>query len=69
MMLKQKIQNLINEFKELTKRVDVHGNTYRSISEERHIAICNAEQWLANGGLSQYSNQDLDIYFSLVHSH
>ena len=45
-----KIQDKINQLKEATKRTDLHGNTYRSISESRFIAIGKAEQHLANGG-------------------
>ncbi len=45
-----RIQAMINDFNEQTKRVDSYGNTYRSISESRHRAIDRATQHLANGG-------------------
>ena len=50
MTTRNQIQDMINDFNELTRRVDANGNTYRSISESRFNAIDKAKQHLANGG-------------------
>ena len=57
--MKTKIQNQINRLNRIATETG-------RIDEETHLAICDATQWLANGGYSRYSNQDFDILQRLV---
>lgn len=64
--MKAKIEAQIARLNSLTLRHDADGNATRKTTERVHRAIGFAQQWLANGGLSRYSNEDFDVLNSLV---
>ena len=59
MTTKEKIEKQIAKLNQLAVST---GKT----TERVHVEICNATQWLANGGYSRYSNQDFDVLNGLV---